>query len=59
MKRSYQKALLYLHPDKLQQKGASSDQKYIAAKVFEILQVFYFEFYMQNLQPNMNFIFQC
>lgn len=42
VKRSYQKALLYLHPDKLQQKGASSDQKYIAAKVFEILQVFYF-----------------
>lgn len=40
VKRSYQKALLYLHPDKLQQKGASSDQKYIAAKVFEILQVF-------------------
>ncbi|CAK9317222.1 unnamed protein product [Citrullus colocynthis] len=38
VKRSYQKALLYLHPDKLQQKGASSDQKYIAAKVFEILQ---------------------
>ncbi|KAG6608521.1 J domain-containing protein required for chloroplast accumulation response 1, partial [Cucurbita argyrosperma subsp. sororia] len=38
VKRSYQKALLYLHPDKLQQKGASADQKYIAAKVFEILQ---------------------
>ncbi|XP_022141128.1 J domain-containing protein required for chloroplast accumulation response 1 isoform X2 [Momordica charantia] len=38
VKRSYQKALLYLHPDKLQQKGASSDQKYIAAKVFDILQ---------------------
>ncbi|KAH1244365.1 J domain-containing protein required for chloroplast accumulation response 1 [Glycine max] len=38
VKRSYQRALLCLHPDKLQQKGASSDQKYIAEKVFDILQ---------------------
>lgn len=38
VKRSYQKALLCLHPDKLQQKGATSQQKYIAEKVFEILQ---------------------
>ncbi|XP_052201489.1 J domain-containing protein required for chloroplast accumulation response 1 isoform X2 [Diospyros lotus] len=38
VKRSYQKALLCLHPDKLQQKGAASHQKYIAEKVFEILQ---------------------
>ncbi|XVF63907.1 hypothetical protein PTKIN_Ptkin09bG0124200 [Pterospermum kingtungense] len=38
VKRSYQKALLCLHPDKLQQKSASSDQKYIAEKVFDILQ---------------------
>ncbi|OMO87625.1 hypothetical protein CCACVL1_08877 [Corchorus capsularis] len=38
VKRSYQKALLCLHPDKLQQKGAASDQKYIAEKVFDILQ---------------------
>lgn len=41
VKRSYQRALLCLHPDKLQQKGASSDQKYIAEKVFDILQVTY------------------
>lgn len=39
VKRSYQRALLCLHPDKLQQKGAASDQKYIAEKVFDILQV--------------------
>lgn len=39
VKRSYQRALLSLHPDKLQQKGATSDQKYIAEKVFDILQV--------------------
>ncbi|GKV04809.1 hypothetical protein SLEP1_g16916 [Rubroshorea leprosula] len=39
VKRSYQKALLCLHPDKLQQKGANLQQNYIAAKVFDILQV--------------------
>lgn len=39
VKRTYQKALLYLHPDKLQQKGAASHQKYTAEKVFDILQV--------------------
>lgn len=39
VKKAYQKALLCLHPDKLQQKGAASDQKYIAEKVFDILQV--------------------
>ncbi|XVF36141.1 hypothetical protein REPUB_Repub19eG0033000 [Reevesia pubescens] len=41
VKRSYQKALLCLHPDKLQQKRAASDQKYIAEKIFDILQVMY------------------
>ncbi|KAH0464628.1 hypothetical protein IEQ34_007414 [Dendrobium chrysotoxum] len=39
VKKAYQKALLCLHPDKLQQKGASSNQKYIAEKVFDILQI--------------------
>ncbi|XP_028085607.1 J domain-containing protein required for chloroplast accumulation response 1-like isoform X2 [Camellia sinensis] len=38
VKRAYQKALLCLHPDKLQQKGVASHQKYIAEKVFDILQ---------------------
>ncbi|CAL1411009.1 unnamed protein product [Linum trigynum] len=38
VKRSYQRALLCLHPDKLQQKGATPEQKYIAEKVFDILQ---------------------
>ncbi|KAK8601257.1 hypothetical protein V6N13_059020 [Hibiscus sabdariffa] len=38
VKRSYQKALLCLHPDKLQQKGAASDIKYIAERVFDVLQ---------------------
>ncbi|KAL7155237.1 hypothetical protein ABFS83_03G062200 [Erythranthe nasuta] len=38
VKRAYQKALLRLHPDKLQQKGAAFHQKYTAEKVFDILQ---------------------
>ncbi|KAI4388424.1 hypothetical protein MLD38_000750 [Melastoma candidum] len=38
VKRAYQKALLCLHPDKLQQKGAASHQKHTAQQVYEILQ---------------------
>ncbi|KAH9313897.1 hypothetical protein KI387_022524, partial [Taxus chinensis] len=38
VKKAYQKARLCVHPDKLQQKGASVQQKYIAEKVFNILQ---------------------
>ncbi|KAK8596752.1 hypothetical protein V6N13_001361 [Hibiscus sabdariffa] len=38
VKRSYQKALLCVHPDKLQQKGAASDIKYIAERVLDVLQ---------------------
>ncbi|URE36417.1 ethylene-responsive element-binding protein [Musa troglodytarum] len=38
VKRAYQKALLCLHPDKLQQRGVAEHQKYIAEKVFDILQ---------------------
>ncbi|KAH0874681.1 hypothetical protein HID58_072043 [Brassica napus] len=38
VRKSYQRALLILHPDKLQPKGASDNQKYMAEKVFELLQ---------------------
>lgn len=38
VKRAYQKALLCLHPDKLQQKGAAVHEKFIAEKVFDVLQ---------------------
>ncbi|KAJ4967440.1 hypothetical protein NE237_019289 [Protea cynaroides] len=38
VKRAYQKALLCLHPDKLQQKGAAPLQKHVAEKVYDILQ---------------------
>lgn len=38
VKKAYQKALLRLHPDKLQQKGATKYQKYTAEKIFDIMQ---------------------
>ncbi|KAM7279493.1 hypothetical protein ACFE04_006627 [Oxalis oulophora] len=38
VRKAYQRALLCLHPDKLQQKGATSQQKHIAEKVFDVLQ---------------------
>ncbi|XP_076887563.1 J domain-containing protein required for chloroplast accumulation response 1-like isoform X2 [Bidens hawaiensis] len=38
VKKAYNRAMLCLHPDKLQQKGADSHKKYIAEKVFNILQ---------------------
>ncbi|KAK7351694.1 hypothetical protein VNO77_11318 [Canavalia gladiata] len=46
VKRAYQRALLCLHPDKLQQKGAAPHQKYIAEKVFDILQEAWTQFNM-------------
>ncbi|MBA0695083.1 hypothetical protein Goari_005319 [Gossypium aridum] len=39
VKKAYQKARLCLHPDKLQQRGATLSQKYVAEKAFSILQV--------------------
>ncbi|KAK9066685.1 hypothetical protein SSX86_014008 [Deinandra increscens subsp. villosa] len=38
VKKAYNRAMLCLHPDKLQQKGADSHKRYIAEKVFDILQ---------------------
>ncbi|KAK6150087.1 hypothetical protein DH2020_017612 [Rehmannia glutinosa] len=38
VKKAYQKARFCLHPDKLQQRGATIPQKYIAKKVFCVLQ---------------------
>ncbi|KAK1407936.1 hypothetical protein QVD17_39564 [Tagetes erecta] len=37
VKKAYHKATLCVHPDKVQQKGASVEQKYIAEKVFDLL----------------------
>lgn len=39
VKKAYRKATLYVHPDKLQQRGASIQQKYICEKVFDLLKV--------------------
>lgn len=39
VKRAYQKARLCLHPDKLQQRGATMKQKCVAEKAFSVLQV--------------------
>ncbi|GFS46217.1 chaperone DnaJ-domain superfamily protein [Actinidia rufa] len=38
VKKAYQKARLCLHPDKLQQRGATIKQKYVADNAFAILQ---------------------
>ncbi|KAH9328611.1 hypothetical protein KI387_000719, partial [Taxus chinensis] len=37
VKKVYRKATLCVHPDKVQQKGATIQQKYIAEKVFDLL----------------------
>lgn len=39
VKKAYRKATLYVHPDKLQQRGATIQQKYICEKVFDLLKV--------------------
>ncbi|XP_041021982.1 LOW QUALITY PROTEIN: auxilin-like protein 1 [Juglans microcarpa x Juglans regia] len=37
VKKAYRKATLFVHPDKLQQRGANIEQKYICEKVFDLL----------------------
>ncbi|XP_017255327.1 auxilin-like protein 1 [Daucus carota subsp. sativus] len=39
VKKAYRKATLHVHPDKLQQRGASIREKYICEKVFDLLKV--------------------
>ncbi|EHA8590547.1 putative auxilin-like protein 1 [Cocos nucifera] len=43
VKKAYRKATLCVHPDKLQQRGASIQQKYICEKVFDLLKEYYQE----------------
>uniref|UniRef100_A0A6N2MZ09 J domain-containing protein n=1 Tax=Salix viminalis TaxID=40686 RepID=A0A6N2MZ09_SALVM len=40
VKKVYRKATLSIHPDKVQQKGANLQQKYVAEKVFDLLKEF-------------------
>lgn len=49
VKKAYQKARLCLHPDKLQQRGATLAQKYVAQKVFSILQDAWATFISQDV----------
>lgn len=39
VKKAYRRATLHVHPDKLQQRGATIQQKYICEKVFDLLKV--------------------
>ncbi|KAK9064317.1 hypothetical protein SSX86_015697 [Deinandra increscens subsp. villosa] len=49
VKKAYQKARLCLHPDKLQQRGATISQKYVAEKAFPILQDAWAAFISQDV----------
>ncbi|KAJ8762009.1 hypothetical protein K2173_006611 [Erythroxylum novogranatense] len=49
VRKAYQKARLCLHPDKLQQRGATVQQKFIAEKAFSILQDAWTAFLSQDV----------
>jgi len=49
VKKVYRKATLCIHPDKVQQKGANLQQKYIAEKVFDLLKVCIASKHLQQL----------
>ncbi|CAI9107223.1 OLC1v1006534C2 [Oldenlandia corymbosa var. corymbosa] len=49
VKKVYRKATLCIHPDKVQQKGATSEQKYVAAKVFDLLKEAWNKFNSEEL----------
>ncbi|VFQ60231.1 unnamed protein product [Cuscuta campestris] len=50
VRKAYQKARLCLHPDKLQQRGATVLQKHIAEKAFSILQEAWAVFLSQDIR---------
>ncbi|KAJ0025563.1 hypothetical protein Pint_08115 [Pistacia integerrima] len=49
VKKVYRKATLCVHPDKVQQKGATIQQKYTAEKVFDILKEAWNKFNKEEL----------
>ncbi|CAA7027889.1 unnamed protein product [Microthlaspi erraticum] len=49
VKKVYRKATLCIHPDKVQQKGANLQQKYIAEKVFDMLKESWNKFNSEEL----------
>lgn len=49
VKKVYRKANLCIHPDKVQQKGANLEQKYVAEKVFDVLKEAWNKFNSEEL----------
>ncbi|KAG6717066.1 hypothetical protein I3842_04G078700 [Carya illinoinensis] len=49
VKKVYRKATLSIHPDKVQQKGATLQQKYVAEKVFDLLKEAWNKFNSEEL----------
>ncbi|TKY74235.1 Auxilin-related protein 1 [Spatholobus suberectus] len=49
VKKVYRKATLCIHPDKVQQKGATLEQKYTAEKVFDVLKEAWNKFNAEEL----------
>ncbi|KAG6487694.1 hypothetical protein ZIOFF_056289 [Zingiber officinale] len=49
VKKVYRKATLCVHPDKVQQRGATLEQKYIAEKVFDLLKEAWKKFNTEEL----------
>ncbi|XP_034908196.1 auxilin-related protein 1 isoform X3 [Populus alba] len=49
VKKVYRKATLSIHPDKVQQKGANLQQKYVAEKVFDLLKEAWNKFNSEEL----------
>jgi hypothetical protein len=49
VKKAYKSAILCVHPDKVQQKGATVQQKYIAEKVFDLLKESFAKFNANEL----------
>ena len=49
VKKSYHKALVIIHPDKVSQSGGDMSQRYIADKVFDIMKVAYKDFEAKEL----------
>ncbi|XP_021734621.1 auxilin-related protein 2-like isoform X1 [Chenopodium quinoa] len=49
VKKAYRKATLCIHPDKVQQKGATLQQKFVAEKVFDLLKEAWNKFNSEEL----------
>ncbi|GMI69183.1 AUXILIN-LIKE1 [Hibiscus trionum] len=49
VKKAYRKATLCIHPDKVQQKGANLQQKYVSEKVFDLLKEAWNKFNSEEL----------